>query len=96
MSVNLAARLLGLRARQIDLVDDRNDLEVVLDRQVGVGQRLRFDALRGVHQQQRAFAGGERPRDFVREVHVPGRVDQVEDVLLARRAPCSAGGPDAP
>ena len=63
--LDLPARLLRLRARQIDLVDDRNDLEVVLDREVGVGQRLRLDALRRVDQQQRAFARGERPRDLV-------------------------------
>ena len=85
MSVNLPARLFRLRARQVDLVDDRDDLEVVLDREVGVGQRLRLDALRGVDQQQRALAGGERPRDLVREVDVSRRVDQVEDVLLAGR-----------
>ena len=59
-----------------------NDLEVVFDRQVGVRQRLRFDALRRIDQQERALARGERPRDFVREVDVPGRVDQVEDVGL--------------
>ena len=80
---DLAARLLGLRAGQIDLVDDRDDLEVVLDREVGVGQRLRLDALRRVDDQQRPFAGGQRPRDLVGEVDVPRRVDQVQDVLLA-------------
>ena len=80
---DLAARLFRLRARQVDLVDDRDDLEVVLDREVGVGQRLRLDALRRVDQQQRAFAGGERPRHLVREVDVSRRVDQIEDVLLA-------------
>jgi hypothetical protein len=32
--LDLAARLLRLRTRQIDLVDDRNDLEVVLDGEV--------------------------------------------------------------
>jgi hypothetical protein len=62
---DLTACLFRLRARQIDLVDDRNDLEVVLDREVRVGQRLRLDALRRVHQQQRSFAGRERPRHFV-------------------------------
>ena len=78
----LAARFVGLGARQIDLVDDRDDLEVVLDREVGVGQRLRLDALRRVDEQQRAFAGGERARDLVAEVDVARRVDQVEHVLL--------------
>ena len=68
--LDLAARLFGLRAGEIDLVDDRNDLEAVLDGEVGVGQRLRLDALRGVDQQQRAFAGGERPRHLVGEIDV--------------------------
>ena len=94
--LDLAARLLGLRARQIDLVDDRDDLEVVLDREVGVGERLRLDALRRVDQQQRAFARGERPRHLVREVDVARRVDQVEDVLLAVGRRVVAGGPGAP
>ena len=79
----------GCARRQIDLVDDRDDLEVVLDREIGVGQRLRFDALRRVDEQQRAFARGQRSRDLVTEIDVAGRVDQVEDVGLARPSPCS-------
>ncbi len=78
--------LLGARdvsAGQIDFVDDGNDLQSVVDRNVGVGQCLRFDALRGVDHQQRAFAGGQRARDFVAEIDVPGGVDQVELVGLA-------------
>ncbi len=43
---------------QVDLVDDRHDLVVVLDALVDVGQGLRFDALRRVDDQQRAFARG--------------------------------------
>ena len=81
--LDLAARLFGLRAGQVDLVDDRDDLEVVVDGEIGVGQRLRFDALRGVDQQQRALARRQRPRHLVAEVDVAGRVDQVEDVGLA-------------
>ena len=83
MSVNLPARLFRLRAREIDLVDDRDDLEAVVDREVGVRQRLRLDALRRVDEQQRAFARGERSRHLVGEIDVPRRVDEVEHVLLA-------------
>src|SRR5213080_4799768 len=43
----------------------------------------RFDALRRIDEQQRAFARGERARHLVREVDVAGRVDEVQDVLLA-------------
>ena len=60
-----------------------NDLQPVIDGDVGVRQRLRFDALRGVHHQQRAFAGGQRTGNFVGKIHVPGRVDQVELVGVA-------------
>ena len=79
---DLAAGFLGLRAGQVDLVDDRDDLEVAVDGEVHVGQRLRFHALARIDQQQRAFARGQRPGDLVREVHVARRVDQVQDVLL--------------
>jgi hypothetical protein len=43
--LDLPPRLLGLGAGQIDLVNHRNDLEIVLDRQICVRQRLRFHAL---------------------------------------------------
>ncbi len=79
---DLALGFVRLRARQIDLVDDRDDLEVVLDGQVSVRQRLRLDALRGVDEEQRAFAGGERARHFVREIDVPWRVDEIQNVGL--------------
>ena len=48
---------LGIGGREIDLVDDRDDRQVVLERQVIVGQRLRFDALGRVDHEQRAFTG---------------------------------------
>ena len=61
---------LGLGAGQVDLVEHRDDLEPGVDRQVGVGQRLRLDALAGVDHQQRALAGGQAAADLVGEVHV--------------------------
>ena len=74
-----------VRLRQVDLVDDGDDLEVVLDREVRVRQRLRLDALRRVDDEQRSLARLERARDLVGEVDVPGRVDQVELVALPVR-----------
>jgi hypothetical protein len=70
-------------ARQVDLVDDGQHLEAVVDREVGVLDRLRLDALRGVDHEQHALAGAQGARDLVVEVDVPGRVDQVEEVRLA-------------
>ncbi len=91
--LDLRADLFRLGGGQVDLVDDRHDLMVVLDRLVDVGQRLRLDPLRRVDHQQRAFAGGQAPRHLIGEVDVAGRVHQVELVGLAvRRLPVEAHG----
>ena len=55
---------------------------------IHVGQRLRFDALRGVHHQQRAFAGGQAARHFVGEIDVAGGVHEVELDKPRRSAAC--------
>ena len=67
---DLGGHAVRVGGRQVDLVDHRDDLEVVLDRQVGVGERLRLDALRGVDHQQRPLARGQAARDLVGEVDV--------------------------
>ena len=81
--LDLPPRFFRLRAREIDLVDHGDDLEAVLDGQIGIRERLRFDTLRGIHQEQGAFAGRERPRHLVGKVDVPRRVDEVQHVLFA-------------
>ena len=51
-----------------------------LHREMDVGHGLGFDALRGIDDEQRAFAGGEGAGDFVGEVDVAGGVEQVQFV----------------
>ena len=46
-----------------------------------------FDALGGIDKQNGAFTRLERTGDFVRKVHVAGRVDHLHDDLLACRCP---------
>ncbi len=73
----------GAGGGQINLVDHRDDFEVLFQRQIHVCQRLRLDPLRRIHHQHRAFAGLQRPADLVAEIDVPRRVDQVDLVLAA-------------
>jgi len=84
---NLLRHPLDIRRRQVDFIDHRNDLQPRFDCQVQVGDGLRLDALRGIDHQQRALAGGQRPGDLVAEVHVAGRIDKIERVLLAIVSP---------
>jgi hypothetical protein len=81
--LDLGLHLLDVGGRQVDLVEHGHHFQALLHRRVAVGDRLRLDALRGVHDQQRALAGGERTRDLVAEVDVAGGVDEVELVGLA-------------
>ena len=68
---------------EVDLVDDGDQRQVARDREVGVRDGLRLDTLRRVDDEHGAFARLERARDLVGEVHMAGRVDEVELVLLA-------------
>ena len=74
---------LRLGARQIDLVDHRKNFQIVIERHVHVGHRLRFDSLSRVDDEQRTLAGRQAARYFVSEIDVPGGVDQIELILFA-------------
>ena len=76
----------GVGRGEVDLVHGGDDREVVLEREVAVGEGLRLDALRRVDEEQRAFARGKAARHLVPEVDVPGRVDEAEDVVLPLEA----------
>ena len=80
-----------VRRGQVDLVDHRDDGEVVLHGQIEVGHGLGLHPLGGVHQQQHPLAGGQGPGDLVGEIHVARGVDEVELVFDRRRRRCRAG-----
>ena len=63
---------------EVYLVEDGDDLQVVLHRQVEVGERLGLYALARVHDEERSLAGCYGPRDLVGEVDVARGVDQVQ------------------
>ena len=81
--LDLLGHLVRVGGGKVDLVDDRQQFEVVLHRQVDVGDGLRLDALGSVDDQQRPVGGGEGFAHLVAEVDVAGGVDQVEDVVFA-------------
>ncbi len=62
-------------------IEHGDDLQVVLQGQEQVRDRLRLDALGGVYQQQRTLTGGDGAGNLVAKIHVAGGVDHIEDVL---------------
>jgi len=80
---DLLRDVIRARGGQIGLVDDSDHFEVLLERHVQICERLGFDALGAVHDQQRAFARLEGAADLVGEIDMPRRIDQVHFVRLA-------------
>ena len=78
--LDLLLDAVGLGRRQVDLVEDGNDLMAGVDGVIDIGERLRFDALRGVDDKQRALAGRERAGHLVGEVDVARRVHQIDKI----------------
>ena len=62
---NLGRDAVGVRPRQIHLVEDRDQLQAGVDRRVGVRDGLGLHPLRRVHHQQRALARRKAARDLV-------------------------------
>ena len=87
---------LGLGRGQVDLVEDRDEREALAQREMDVGERLGLDALGGVDDEDRALAGLQAVADLVGEVDVAGRVDEVQAVGQAVRAPCTRAAPRGP
>ena len=68
---------------KVDLVEHGHDFMPRVERLIDIGERLRLDALAGVHHQQRALAGMKGARDLIGEVDMAGRIHQIEDVIPA-------------
>jgi hypothetical protein len=54
----------------------------VLQGKIGIGQRLRLNALARVNNEKRTLAGGERTGNLVVKINMAGRVDEVQRVFL--------------
>ena len=81
--LDLGLGVVRVGLRQIHLVEHGQHFDAQIQRGVAVGHGLRLHALGGIDHQQRALAGRQRAADFVGEVHMAGRVDQVEVVDLS-------------
>ena len=84
--LDLATHQLRVSVGEVDLVDDRDHLEVIVDRLVHVGECLRLNALGCVHHEERALACCKGSRDLVGKVDMSRRVDEVQ--LIRDRVGC--------
>ena len=74
---NLLTYPVDIGRGQVDFVDDRDDFQIVFQRQVEVGQGLGLDPLTGVDEQQCPLAGFQGPGDLVGKIDVSRGVDEI-------------------
>ncbi len=67
----------------IDLVNDRHDLKIIIDRQIIIGHSLRLNTLRCINDQQRPFTGFQRLLNLIGKIYMSGSIDQIEQIFLA-------------
>jgi len=80
--LDLSFDLINARVGKIDLVDYWYNIQIVLKCQIHIRQCLGFDSLNRIHYQYSALTCRKASGYLVGKIHVPGRIDQVEDVFL--------------
>ena len=68
--IDLFKDALHVGRRKVNLIDDRNDLEVIVHGQKEIGDGLGLDALGGVYQKKDPFAGGKGAGNFIGKIHM--------------------------
>jgi hypothetical protein len=63
--------------------------------EVNVRDRLRFHTLRSIDESTGAFAGCERTRNFVGEIDMPRRIEQIQAGIFRPTLRCIASLPGA-
>jgi len=81
--LDLVADPLGIGGRQVNLIDNGEDLQAVIYCQIAVGKGLRLDALGGIDNENSALTGGQRPADLVVEIDMAGGIDEIEVIGFA-------------
>src|SRR3989475_4204612 len=81
--LHLVRRDLQLVHEAVDLVDEQGGPHPLLERLSDDRLRLRHDPFDRSDEDGDAVDGAHRPRDVATEVHVTGRVDEVDQILAA-------------
>ena len=68
--------------RHVNLVDNRNYLEVIIDSQIEIRNSLCLYTLCSVNHQQGTLTGSYGTRHFIREVHVSRGINEVQNIFF--------------
>ena len=73
---------LRLGAWKVDLIDNRHDIQIMIQCQIHICQCLRFHTLCRIYDKNRSVTGCKASGHFIVEIHMTRRIDQVEDIFF--------------
>ena len=74
---------LRIRTRQIDFVDHRHNIQIMIQCQIYIGQCLRLNALCRIYDKDCTITGSQASGNLIVKIHMPRCVDEIEDILLS-------------
>ena len=80
--LDLLFHALRICAGQINLIDDRHHIQIMIQRQIDICQCLRLHPLCRIHHQNGSVAGCKASGNLIIEIHVSWGIDQIEHILL--------------
>ena len=68
--------------RQIHLIDNRDNFQIMIQGKISVGQGLSLNSLGSIHHQNSAIAGRQCTAYFIVKVHMPRGINEVKNIFL--------------
>ena len=75
--------MVRVSTRKVNFIYNRDNFQIVVQRQVNVSQSLCFNTLGRVNYQERTFARSQSTGNFVGKVYVTRGIDKVKHILFA-------------
>ena len=81
--LNLVDNALRICTWEIDLVNDRKHIQVMIQCQINIRQRLRLDTLCCIYDQNRPITGSKTSGNLIVKIDMPWCIDQVKNIFFS-------------
>ena len=78
----LRLHMIRVGAWKIDFIDNRKYVQIMIQSQIDICQRLSLNALGRIHYQDGSVAGCQTAGNLIIKVYMSGSVDQVKNIFL--------------
>ena len=78
----LALSFVDVHVGNVDLIDHRQNFQIIINGQIIIGNGLRLDPLGDIDQQQGPLASAQGLFNFIRKIHVARSINKIKNIFL--------------